>query len=136
MANGTDQPSGWAIGFTAFAAFMLILIGIFHIISGIVAVAEDDLIVATSNYIFELDVTTWGWIHIIAGTVVLLAGFGILSGATWAIVVGIIVAMISMIANFLWIPYYPLWSILIIAIDIAVIWALTVYSEETSAGTV
>jgi hypothetical protein len=136
MANGTDQPSGWAIGFTAFAAFMLILIGIFHIISGIVAVAEDDLIVATSNYIFELDVTTWGWIHIIAGTVVLLAGFGILSGATWAIVVGIIVAMISMIANFLWIPYYPLWSILIIAIDIAVIWALTVYSEEVTPGSV
>ena len=133
MSNGTGEPSGWAVGFTAFAAFMLVLIGVFHIIAGITGVVNDSVYAVTKDYLIELDTTTWGWIHIIAGAVVLLAGFGILSGAVWARVVGIFVAMISMVANFLWLPYQPWWSLLIIAIDVAVIWALTVYGGDESA---
>lgn len=130
MTNGSQQPSGWAVGFTAFAAFMLIMIGVFHVIAGITGVVNDSVYAVTKDYLIELDTTTWGWIHIIAGVVVVLAGFGILSGATWARVIGIMLALISMVANFFWLPFQPWWSILIIAIDIAVVWALTVYGGE------
>ena len=130
MSNGTDQPSGWAVGFTAFASFMLIMIGLFHISAGIVGLVNDEVYAVTKDYLIQVDTTTWGWIHVIAGTVVLLAGFGVLSGAVWARAVGILVAIVSMIANFVWMPFQPWWSILIIAIDVAVIWALTVYRAE------
>ena len=78
----------------------------------------------------EFDATAWGWIHLIAGIIVLLAGFGLFSGAVWARTVGVIVATISAIANFIWLPYYPLWSLTIIAIDVFVIWALTVHGRD------
>lgn len=130
MSNGTGETSGWAVGFTAFASFMLVLIGVFHIIAGITGVINDTVYSVSKDYIVELDTTTWGWIHIIAGTIVLLAGLGIMTGAVWARMVGIFVAMVSMVANFVWLPYQPFWSILMIAIDVAVIWALTVYSEK------
>lgn len=130
MSNGTDQPSGWAVGFTAFAGFMLIMIGAFHIVDGIAGVANDTVFAVTKDYLIQIDTTAWGWIHIIVGIVVLLAGFGVLSGATWARVVGIILAMVSMLANFIWLPIQPWWSILVIAIDVAVIWALAVYSPK------
>ena len=82
----------------------------------------------------KFDVTAWGWIHLIAGIVVLLAGFALFSGAVWARTVGVILALVSAIANFAWLPYYPVWSILIIAVDIAVIWALTVHGRDIAEG--
>jgi hypothetical protein len=84
----------------------------------------------TRNYLFKFDVTTWGWIHLILGIIVALAGWGLLSGRTWARVVGITLAVLSAIANFLWLPYYPLWSLLIIALDVLVIWALAAHGHE------
>jgi hypothetical protein len=80
--------------------------------------------VSTSNNTFEIDVTTWGWIHLVMGAVVAMAGLGVLTGALWARVVGIGLVGLSMLDNFLFVPYYPLWSLLIIALEVAVIWAL------------
>ena len=85
---------------------------------------------ATPNYAYEIDVTAWGWIHLIIGVVVAFAGIAVYSGATWARSVGIVLAILSAIANFLYIPYYPVWAVLIIALNVAVIWALAVYGTE------
>ena len=93
---------------------------------------EDEFYVVLPNYILELDATTWGWIHLVLGIVVTLAGFSVLSGRTWARVVGILVVGLSAIANFAFIPYYPIWSIMIIAIDVVVIWALAVHGRQMS----
>jgi hypothetical protein len=123
--------SGWAIGFSAFAGAIMILIGIFQFFAGLGALINDDLYVLTRKYAFDLDVTGWGWIHLILGVVIFAAGLGIFSGATWARAVGITLAIISAIANFLYIPYYPAWAILIIALDIIVIWALASYHADT-----
>jgi len=120
-----EQVSGWAIGAVSFAAAMMIMIGIFEIISGIAAIAEDSLYVKTRNYTFDLDVTAWGWIHLILGVVILLACFGLLAGRTWAAVTAILLAILSGVVNFFMIPYYPFWSLLVIGLDIWVIWALT-----------
>jgi uncharacterized membrane protein len=123
----TDAPrvSGWAIGGITFAGTMLIMIGIFEAIDGLVAIFNDNFFVVTRNYTFDLDVTAWGWIHLILGIVMVLTGFSLFAGKTWAAVLAITLALLSAIANFFFIPYYPFWSILVIAVDVWVIWALT-----------
>jgi hypothetical protein len=103
----------------------MITIGVFQAIAGLAAIIEDEFFVVTQNYTFDLDVTAWGWIHLIVGIVLVLAGFYLFTGSTWARIVGITLAILSAVANFFFIPYYPFWSILIIALDVWVIWALT-----------
>ncbi len=125
--NNSERSSGWVFGFTAFAGTVMIISGLFQFFEGLAAILRQDFYIVGHNYAFYLNVNTWGWIHLIVGLIVGLAGFYVFSGRLWARIIGIILATISAIANFFYIPYYPLWSILIIALDIAVIWALTVY---------
>jgi hypothetical protein len=128
------RPSGWAVGFVVFAAVMMMLAGGFQTIAGIAAIFEDEFFVVGPNYVYDIDVTAWGWIHLILGVILFAAGAGVLSGATWARVVGITLASLSAFANFFFIPYYPVWSIVIIALDVAVIWALSVYGRREAAA--
>jgi len=128
-----DRPSGWAVGFVVFASVMMMLIGGFQAIAGLAAIFDDQFYVVGANYVFELDVTTWGWVHLLLGITIFAAGAGALSGAIWARVAGITLASLSAIANFFFIPYYPVWSIVIIALDVAVIWALSVYGRREAA---
>ena len=128
-----ETTTGW-VGWTAFAAFMMIMIGGFHAIQGLAAVIKDNFYAVTPNYVFEFDVTTWGWIHLIMGIVVVIAGFALFSGATWARVIGVIVAFISALANFAWLPYSPVWSVVIITVDIFVIYALIVHGRELASS--
>jgi hypothetical protein len=109
---------------------MMIMIGTFQAIQGLAAVFKDEFFVVTEEYLYKFDVTTWGWIHLLIGIVVILAGFGLFSGAVWARSVGVILAVVSAIANFAWLPYQPVWSSLLIAVSIAVIWALTVHGRD------
>jgi hypothetical protein len=122
-----DRPrvSGWTVGGITFAGTMLVLIGFFQAINGLAAIFGDEFFVVAANYTFDVDVTAWGWIHLLIGILLIGTGFGIYAGRAWAGVVGIMVAMLSALANFFFIPYYPFWSILVIALDVWVIWALT-----------
>jgi hypothetical protein len=121
-----EEPvSGWALGGVAFAACILTLVGFFQIIAGVVAIIDDDFYVVASNYTFDLDASGWGWIHLLIGILLVITGFGLFNRSTWAGYTAIFLAMLSAIANFFFIPYYPFWSILVIALDIWVIWALT-----------
>ena len=122
--------SGWAVGLAAFAGAIMVLIGIFQAFAGLAAIFEDEFFVVAPNYIYDFDVTTWGWIHLILGAIVGLAGISIFSGATWARSVGVLLAILSAAANFFFIPYYPVWSVLIIALCVAVIWALVTYVPD------
>ena len=119
------EVSGWAVGGTAFAGVIMLMIGVFHAILGLAAIFDDEFFVVTQNYVFDIDTTGWGWIHLIAGIVVAIAGVSVFSGATWARVVGITLALLSAIANFFFVPYYPFWSLLMIALAVWVIWALS-----------
>jgi len=122
-----EAPSGWAVGFILFAAIMMMMAGVFQAIAGLVVIFENEFYVATRNYLFQFDATSWGWIHLIVGLIVAFAGWGLLSGRTWARVVGITVAVLSAITNFLFIPYYPFWALLIITLDVFVIWAVAAH---------
>jgi hypothetical protein len=128
------RPSSWAVGFTFFAAFIMLMIGAFQVIAGLAAIFENEFFVVSQKYAFEVDVSAWGWIHLLIGLVVLSAGFGLFSGAVWARTLGVIIAVISAIANFLFLPFYPVGSILIIVIDVAVIWALTAHGRDIAAN--
>ena len=129
-STSRSETSCWAVGFTVFAAVMMLMVGAWQALAGLIAIFENEFYVTTRNYIFELDATTWGWIHLVLGLIVAFAGWGVLSGQTWARIVGITLAALSATANFLFIPYYPFWSILIIAVDILVIWALASHGRE------
>jgi hypothetical protein len=124
------QTSGWAVGLIMFAAIIIIMVGVFQALQGLVAIFENEFYVATRNYLFQFDATSWGWIHLILGLVVAFAGWGLLSGRTWARALAIALAVLSAIANFLFIPYYPFWSLLIITLDIFVIWAITAHGGD------
>jgi hypothetical protein len=107
-----------------FAGTILSVVGLFQFFEGLSAVLKDDVYVTTPNYIYQFDLTTWGWVHLIVGAVALVVGIAILMGQAWAMVVGIILATLSLLMQFLFIPWQPIWALVIIAVDIAVIWAL------------
>ena len=129
-AGRAREASGWAVSFTLFAAIMMIMSGTFQALAGLVAIFENEFYVATRNYLVQLDATSWGWIHLLVGRVVAFAGWGLLSGRTWARVVGITLAVLSAIANFLFLPYYPFWALTVITLDVFVIWALTAHGRD------
>jgi hypothetical protein len=124
------EGSTWAIGFIAFAACMMVLIGLFHVFAGLAAIINDKFYVVSHDYVFEFDVTAWGWVHLILGAVIIVAAVFLFTGALWARIIGIALAVLSGVANFVSIPYYPVWSIVILAADIAVVWALTVHGRD------
>jgi hypothetical protein len=124
------ETSGTAVGFILFAAIMMIMVGVFQALQGIIAIFENEFYVATRNYLFQFDATTWGWIHLLVGLVVAFAGWGLLSGRTWARVVAITLALLSAVTNFLFIPYYPFWALLLITLDIFVIWAIAAHGGD------
>ena len=125
------EMNPWARGLAVFAAVMMMTVGVLHVIAGLVALFENEFYVVGAHYVLQFDLTAWGWIHLLLGILVAVAGYFVVQGAGWARGVGIGLAALSLIANFLFIPYYPVWSILIVALDVAVIWALCVWNRDT-----
>ena len=125
MRPASQEVSGWAVGGIVFAATMLVLIGVFQALAGLVAIFNDEFYVVARNYTFDLDVSAWGWIHLLVGLAILAVGFGLFARQAWAGVAGIMLAMLSALVNFFFIPYYPIWSLVIIGLNVWVIWSLT-----------
>ena len=125
-----STKQGFAAGTSMGAAVIMVTVGFIQFCQGIAAVAEDEVFVRGLDYVYKFDLTTWGWIHIVLGALVAIVGLSLFTGATWARVAAIIVAAISILANFLWLPYYPGWSLLIIALDVVVIWAVSTWNPE------
>jgi hypothetical protein len=130
---GHRQPTGW-VGMVVFAGVMLLILGGFQIIEGIVALFRDDFYLTTRNgLVIPMDFTAWGWTHLLIGVIGVLTGLGILYGQMWARVVGIIIAVLSALANLTFLPAYPVWCTIVIAVDVLVIYALTVHGREISS---
>jgi hypothetical protein len=124
-----DEPTGW-VGWIGFAAVVMIIAGILQTLHGFVAVVNDDWVVFGNQANLYLDLTAWGWVHIGIGAILLLSGIGVMTGNVLARAIGVVVASISLIANFLYLPAYPIWALVVIAIDIMVIYALTAHGRE------
>jgi hypothetical protein len=123
------ERTGWT-GWIAFAGVMMIISGGLNAFYGLVGIVNDDWVVWTNRASLTLDISQWGWVHLIVGLVVLLAGIGVFSGNILARIVGVIAVSVSLISNFLFIPAYPLWALIVITIDVLVIWALTAHGSE------
>jgi hypothetical protein len=121
-------------GVTAFAGVMLTTLAVFQILQGIAAVAKDKVYVKGIDYTYQFDITQWGWIHIVVGAAGVAIGLGILAGQTWGRIAGIAVAVVAALTNFAFLPYYPLWSIVIIAFSAFVIWALCTQMSHRDRG--
>ncbi|MGW7423137.1 DUF7144 family membrane protein [Streptomyces sp. NPDC054813] len=128
----TPAPSsGWTSGGVVFAGVLLLMNGIFAILQGISAIATDDVYARVHDYVYKISLTGWGWILVVLGALGVIAGAALLKGAPgWARVVGIFLAALSMVAQFLFLPYAPVWALIMIGIDFFVIWALAVYKPE------
>ena len=119
--GGSELAAGIGV---MFAATLMIVGGIMQIFQAISAIANDEFFVTLPNYVVTLDVSTWGWIHLVFGILVVIAGMSLFSGNKAAAIFALVLAVLSAIANFGFIPYYPLWAIFIIAVDVFVIWAI------------
>ena len=127
--SARNQPTGW-IGWVFFASLMMMLVGGFQAINGLVALFKDDFYLVSEKALLVFNYTTWGWVHLLMGIVIFAAGVALMNGATWARIVGVFLAGLSLFANMAFLAAYPLWSILMIVIDILVIYALTVHGSE------
>lgn len=132
MSNTTTQSrnehatrTAWTGGVSLFAGTVLCTVGLFQFLEGLSAALEDELYVSTPDYVYQLDVTSWGWIHMALGIVAIAIGVGVMMDKFWALLLGVLIASISATSQFLFLPWQPLWAVLIIGIDVAVIWALT-----------
>jgi hypothetical protein len=128
-----NTPSAW-VGWIAFAAAIMILLGSLHIFQGLVALFRDEVFVVSDALVVSVDYTAWGVVHIIGGLLILAAGFGVLAGNVWARTLGVIMALISAIVNVAFIGAYPFWSVIMVALDVVIILALTVHGSEIKAG--
>ena len=129
-ADAPPPATPW-VGFVVFAGIMMLVAGGFEIINGIVALVRDDYyLVTASDLVLSMDFTAWGWTHLALGAISVAAGAGVLYGQMWARVIGIGVAALGALANMAFVPAYPIWSILIIATDVLVIYALAVHGRE------
>ncbi len=131
MAKNTNPSdvSGW-VGWVYFGGLMMILAGMLQSIEGLVALFKDDLYLVGEKNVWILNVTTWGWVHLIAGVIILMGGLAVLSGKMWGRVVGIILGLFAAVANFAFIPVYPIWSIVMVTISVLVIYALVAHGAE------
>jgi len=126
-------PSAWAVGYSLFAAILLMMAGGFALINGITALFKDDyFVVEGQKWVWSFNVTAWGWIHIITGILLILVGYGVLKGNLMARIVAIVISAASALSYFMWLPYNPFWSITVIALNIAVIWALSVHGRDVT----
>jgi len=129
MSAQNNTPTGW-VGWAYFASIMMLVMGALQAINGLVGIFKGSYYLVSSTHIVAFDFRTWGWINLILGIVIFMAGLELLRGATWAKVVAVFLAGLSLIANMAFINAYPLWSILMIVIDALIIYALTVHGGE------
>jgi hypothetical protein len=122
--------TGW-VGWVVFAGVIMMINGTFSAIAGLIALFNDDYyLVGPSGLVVNVDYTAWGWVHLLLGLVVAAAGFGAMAGQTWARALGVIMASVSAIINFAFLAAYPVWSAIVITLDVFVIYALIVHGGE------
>jgi len=128
----TQKVTGW-VGWVWFAAFTLITIGLFNVVGGLVAVFDEDKVLAWSGRqdgLVVLDVSTWGWLHLALGAGLTFVGFALFGAATWARIIAIVLLVLNLVSQFFWLPITPWWSITVIVLGVFTLWALTVHGEE------
>ncbi|WP_055565478.1 DUF7144 family membrane protein [Streptomyces atriruber] len=127
-----EEPGRLAVATVVFSVCVLTIVGSYHAVAGFAAIIDDAFFVEPDHYPYALDVTAWGWLHLIVGMIVLAAALTLLSGYLWARAVGVVVALLSALECYFFAPYYPVWCVIMIALDVLVIWSLVRYARPVS----
>lgn len=129
-ADAAPEPTAWA-GWVVFASVMMMVVGAFQAVVGLTALFDSGYyVVGQSGLLVNVDYTAWGWVHVALGALAVAAGIGLLAGQMWARIIGIAMALVSAVVNLAFIAAYPLWSILVIALDVVVIYAIAMHGKE------
>jgi hypothetical protein len=129
-AHRYPKASSW-VGWIAFAAVCMLVLGIFHFLQGLVAIVNADYYPVTrSGPVTDLSLDAWGWLHVIGGVVLVVAGLCVFAGQAWARAVGVVVAVASLVTNFGFLGAYPILSLMMIGLDVVIIMALTVHGSD------
>ncbi|GAA5050188.1 hypothetical protein HNP84_004126 [Thermocatellispora tengchongensis] len=123
--------TGW-VGWVWFAGLMMIMSGVFNAISGLYAIFKGDFYIQTARRLLLFDLTAWGWVHLLLGVLLVVAGVAVSVGQTWARVVAAVLVMINAITQLIWITINPWWSLAVIALDVVILYALIVHGREAA----
>lgn len=129
MNAPNNTPSGW-VGWAYFAGFVMMVLGGLQIIEGLAGIFRQSYFIVTQDHLLVFDYRAWGWVNLILGIIILVAGYELFRGALWARIVAIVLAAIGIISNMAYMDAYPLWSILIIVLNILVVYALLIHGSE------
>lgn len=129
-SSPSPVKEGVAGGISIGAAALLFVAAVLSIVQGISAIANDKLFVVGPQYLYSFDLTGWGWIHLLVGILAVVISIGMIMQASWALISAIVIASVSIVAQFLWLPYYPWWAVLVIALDVLVIWAASTWRQS------
>jgi hypothetical protein len=129
MSTDATRTTGWT-GWVMFAGVMMIIAGLIWAVQGFIAVFNGDLVIFGTEGALFLNVTGWGWVHIVLGLLLLLCGILVLRGNLFGRTIAVLLAMASIVINFIWLPVYPVWAIVIITLDVLIIYAVTVHGRE------
>jgi hypothetical protein len=134
--TGRDEPddiTGW-VGWVLFGGVVLLIVGMFNAVEGLVALFRSDYYrVSSSGLVINVDYNTWGWTLLIFGAVLAVTGVGVMAGQTWARVLAVILVILNALTNLAFLAAYPIWSVLVVTLDIIVVYALIVHGRETRA---
>ncbi len=131
MAKNSNDVTGW-VGWVYFAGFMMIVLGIFQAIAGLTGLLNSTYFVKLQSHLLVFNYTQWGWIHLLFGILVIVTGTNLFTGKTWARVVATILVTLNLVAQFAFVSVYPIWSIIMMVVDVLIIYALTVHGREAS----
>ncbi len=129
MATKNNNVTGW-VGWSAFAGVVMLLSGIFGVFQGLVALFNNDILLVGAQNVWLVNITTWGWVHVLVGVLLIAAGASVFKGNVFGRVVGVLLALLSAVVNLAFVPYYPVWSVVVIVVDVLIIYALTVHGSE------
>lgn len=133
--RASDTKQAVAAGGTIGAAALLAVVGVLAVLQGFAAILRGPTFVIGFEYVYRVDPNGWGWIHLLLGVAAIAVAIGLFARQRWAAVAAIVVAGLSIVINFMWLPYYPWWSIIVIAIDIFIIWAVSSWRQSRAPRT-
>lgn len=129
MATTTTKTTGW-VGWIAFGAVMMLIAGIYQLVVGFAAAFSNDMVVFASESVYLVDLTTWGWVHIVLGALLVGTGLSLFSGSTVGRAIATVVVSLSILANLLFLFALPVWSVLALVIDALVLYAILAHGDE------
>lgn len=124
-----NETTGWT-GWVVFAGVLMILAGALWAIQGLIAVFNDNLVIFGTEGALFLDITGWGWVHIVLGLLLLLSGILVLRGNLFGRTMAVVLVILSIIVNFIWLPVYPVWAVIVIILDVFILYAVMVHGRE------